>query len=149
MIRHKKQALHAVLLATGLLAGSASASELIYHPRNPSFGGNPLNGSILLNQAQITSHHEPPDVGADGLGIEQKTPLEIFNETLERSILAQMASAASSRIIGPDGKFVPGTLETINYIITVKDMGTYMEITTTDKVTGAQVTTQTGTGILQ
>jgi curli production assembly/transport component CsgF len=31
---------------------SAAASEIVYHPINPSFGGNPLNGSALLSQAQ-------------------------------------------------------------------------------------------------
>lgn len=31
---------------------SASAGQLVYQPTNPSFGGNPLNGSWLLGQAQ-------------------------------------------------------------------------------------------------
>jgi len=30
----------------------ALASELVYHPVNPTFGGNPLNGSFLLSTAQ-------------------------------------------------------------------------------------------------
>jgi curli production assembly/transport component CsgF len=30
----------------------AFASELVYHPVNPTFGGNPLNGSFLLSTAQ-------------------------------------------------------------------------------------------------
>lgn len=32
-------------------ASSASASDLIYKPINPSFGGDPLNGNWLLSQA--------------------------------------------------------------------------------------------------
>ncbi len=35
-----------------LATGSCGASELVYHPANPTFGGNPLNGSYLLSQAQ-------------------------------------------------------------------------------------------------
>jgi curli production assembly/transport component CsgF len=31
---------------------TAAASELVYHPVNPTFGGNPANGSSLLAQAQ-------------------------------------------------------------------------------------------------
>jgi curli production assembly/transport component CsgF len=31
----------------------ACASEMVYHPVNPTFGGNPLNGSFLLSTAQI------------------------------------------------------------------------------------------------
>ena len=42
---------------SGLLIGLASAAavqatELVYTPVNPSFGGNPLNGTWLLNNAQ-------------------------------------------------------------------------------------------------
>jgi curli production assembly/transport component CsgF len=33
-------------------AAPASASEMVYHPVNPTFGGNPLNGSTLLSTAQ-------------------------------------------------------------------------------------------------
>ena len=45
----------------------AAASELIYHPVNPTFGGNPLNGSFLLSQAQaqgegVKSGSQGPDL---------------------------------------------------------------------------------------
>jgi curli production assembly/transport component CsgF len=45
----------------------ALASELIYHPVNPTFGGNPLNGSFLLSQAQaqgegVKSGSQGPDL---------------------------------------------------------------------------------------
>jgi curli production assembly/transport component CsgF len=30
----------------------AVATEMVYHPVNPTFGGNPLNGSFLLSTAQ-------------------------------------------------------------------------------------------------
>ena len=45
------------LWISGLLIGLASAAavqatELVYTPVNPSFGGNPLNGTWLLNNAQ-------------------------------------------------------------------------------------------------
>jgi len=36
----------------GLAANMASAGSLTYTPTNPTFGGNPLNGSFLLSQAQ-------------------------------------------------------------------------------------------------
>lgn len=41
----------AAIVAIGVGA-SASASEMVYHPVNPTFGGNPLNGSFLLSTAQ-------------------------------------------------------------------------------------------------
>ena len=32
-------------------ASSVNASELVYRPTNPTFGGDPLNGNWLLSQA--------------------------------------------------------------------------------------------------
>jgi curli production assembly/transport component CsgF len=44
--------LRLTLIVAGVLAtGAVSASELVYKPINPSFGGDPLNGNWLLSQA--------------------------------------------------------------------------------------------------
>jgi curli production assembly/transport component CsgF len=56
----------AAVSAVGLL-GSASASEMVYHPVNPTFGGSPLNGAALLSQAQaqgegVKSGPQGPDL---------------------------------------------------------------------------------------
>jgi curli production assembly/transport component CsgF len=50
-----------------LAATSAFGSQLVYHPANPTFGGNPLNGTYLLQQAQaqgngLKSGAEGPDL---------------------------------------------------------------------------------------
>ncbi|MEO3997431.1 curli assembly protein CsgF [Mesorhizobium sp. CAU 1732] len=69
------------LFASAIVIGSigaASASELVYRPVNPSFGGDPLNGNWLLSQAtsQTPGGGSPgftidfPDFG----GIPQPTP---------------------------------------------------------------------------
>jgi curli production assembly/transport component CsgF len=43
----------AAIIAIGVTTSApALASELVYHPVNPTFGGNPLNGSFLLSTAQ-------------------------------------------------------------------------------------------------
>lgn len=144
MIKPNKFPLRTALLAvTCALSSHAAATELVYFPLNPSFGGSPLNGSVLLNSALATNRHTDPEAGIDL--IEQKTPLQQFNETLERSILNRLAAGASSRIIGVDGQFIPGTLETDNFTITVADMGNgFLNITTTDKLTGGFTTFQVG-----
>jgi curli production assembly/transport component CsgF len=55
--------------AMGILgsATAAFASQLVYHPADPTFGGNPLNGSYLLSQAQaqgngVNSGSQGPDL---------------------------------------------------------------------------------------
>jgi curli production assembly/transport component CsgF len=40
------------VLGAVLVSGPCLATQLVYHPANPTFGGNPLNGSYLLSQAQ-------------------------------------------------------------------------------------------------
>jgi curli production assembly/transport component CsgF len=45
----------------------AFASEMVYHPVNPTFGGNPLNGTFLLSTAQaqgegVKSGPQGPDL---------------------------------------------------------------------------------------
>jgi curli production assembly/transport component CsgF len=52
--------------ALGCIA-AASASGIVYHPVNPTFGGNPLNGSTLLSEAQaqgngVKSGSQGPDL---------------------------------------------------------------------------------------
>ena len=128
-------------LLIGLSAMTANATELVYAPVNPSFGGNPLNGQTLLNSAQATNKHKDPNASS----LTQKTALQQFNEMLERSVLSQLASAATSNVMGPGGKLTPGTVETGNFRIVITDLGGgILQITTIDKVTGASTSFQVG-----
>jgi len=126
------------LVAVGALTTSPlMASELVYYPLNPSFGGSPLNGPVLLNSAQAQNKHTDPSAGAARAGLTPKTPLEQFNETLERSILNRLAANASASISGTGFGLQPGTVETQNFVIDVIDLGGGMlRITTTDKTNG-------------
>jgi curli production assembly/transport component CsgF len=121
-----------------------SATELVYYPVNPSFGGNPINGSVLLNSAQVTNKHKDPEANAANQAA-QKTPLQQFNDMLERSILSQLAAAASSKISGSGGKLLPGSVETGNFRIDIADLGGgLLLVTTTDRATGASTSFQVG-----
>lgn len=129
----------ATTLCSLLLCSSASASDLVYYPINPSFGGNPGNAQGLLASASSTNKHVAKSSASSSLF--NQTPLEQFNQTLERTVTSQLASAASSRLIGSDGKLTPGTLTTANFTITIVDLGGgILRVTTTDKVTGATTT---------
>ncbi len=126
----------ALALGLVLAAAGAAASELVYLPVNPSFGGYPANGPGLLASASATNKHTDDSLGHSSL-LDQ-SPLAQFNQTLERSVLSQLASAATSRLIGSDGKLIPGTFTTADFIITVLDLGNgNLRITTTDRGTGA------------
>src|SRR5690606_27408233 len=121
-----------------LAAPAVQATEMVYYPINPSFGGNPDNGFWLLNSANAQNKHKDPDAENDRFELERQTPLESFNESLERAVLNRLASVASSQLAGPDGNLQPGSVETGNFIIDIVDLGGgVLQITTTDKLLGS------------
>ena len=45
---------------TLLVSTDGRATEMVYTPVNPSFGGSPLNGPVLLNSANAQNSHKAP-----------------------------------------------------------------------------------------
>lgn len=132
-----------VAASLALLSGSAGAADLVYLPVNPNFGGYPANGPGLLASAAATNKHKEVSLG--GSSPFNQTPLAQFNQTLERTVLSQLSSAATSKLIGQDGKLVPGTFSTANFVITVTDLGGGMlRVTTTEKSTGVTTSFEVG-----
>lgn len=130
----------AALVITGAVS-AASATELVYTPVNPNFGGNPLNGSTLLSAAQAQNKSKDPDADQQS----KQSALAQFSDSLQRAVLGRLASALTSNIIGPNGQLVPGTVETSDFIITITDTGGgSLKITTTDKVTGESTSFEVG-----
>jgi len=120
------------LLVMGLLAGfEASATELVYAPINPSFvGGNPNNAAGLLAIAGAQNDTHAPTL----------TPLQNFNNALQQAILNRLSSDSLTTIFGKGNTLVPGTYDTGSYSISIQNMGNgTLQITTTDKSSGAQV----------
>ncbi|MBC7727956.1 MAG: curli assembly protein CsgF [Microbacteriaceae bacterium] len=122
----------AALLAAllGLAAAPAGATDLVYTPVNPSFGGNPNNAPGLLATAQAQNPYKAPT----------NTPLQNFNSSLQQAILSRLTSQSLSYIFGANSKLVPGTYDTLAYTISITDSGNgALKISTLDKKTGAVV----------
>jgi curli production assembly/transport component CsgF len=64
----KRYQVIAAIAAIGINASApVFASEMVYHPVTPTFGGNPLNGTFLLSTAQaqgegVKSGAQGPDL---------------------------------------------------------------------------------------
>lgn len=130
-------------LAAALTAVPGFSTELVYMPVNPSFGGNPGNGVVLLNEANATNKHK--DNSSLSSSLTSKTPLQTFNDNLERAILGQLAASATQQLVGSNGGLIPGTVETGNFTIRITDLGGgTLQVTTTDKVTGVSTSFQVG-----
>lgn len=125
--------LAAIAMFCSLYAATVQASELVYVPINPNFGGNPLNGTILMNEAQAQNHWTD-----DGSSQPSKqSPLQQFQSSLENAILSRVSSAVASKIVGSNGQLIPGVLDTQDFTIAITSLGGgVLQITTTDKSTG-------------
>ncbi|MFK8078837.1 MAG: curli assembly protein CsgF [Granulosicoccus sp.] len=129
-VRRKSLLFHVACVASAVcLSTSSMASELIYSPQNPSFGGNIANGSYLLGIANAQKQFERER--------DENTPLEDFNDRLQRSLLSRITSAVTRDIVDIDGNITPGTFETVDYLIEIVDEGDgFLTIITTDRVSG-------------
>jgi curli production assembly/transport component CsgF len=76
------------------LSFCASATEMVYTPINPSFGGNPLNANMLLSKAQAQNKHTAPSI--------EKGYAEQFQDSLERTYLNRMVREITDMAFGED-----------------------------------------------
>lgn len=118
----------ALCLLAGTFAGHTQATELVYTPVNPAFGGNPLNGTWLLNNAQAQNDHDDPDLKDRASAFAGTSALERFSNQLESRLLSQLLDNIN------DGK--TGSLSTDSFLIDVIDDSGALSIKVTDRATG-------------
>ncbi|MDR8525230.1 curli assembly protein CsgF [Shewanella fidelis] len=112
-----------MLIIAGLfLAGASQATELVYTPINPSFGGSALNGSYLLNKANAQNDHTATS--------DEKDFVSRFKESLERNIMNTITRGVAS------GEITDGTYDTGDFRIEVASIGGGVMLTITNLITG-------------
>lgn len=79
MVMKKKIVIAAFTMATLVAPAITLATELVYEPINPSFGGNPLNGSFLLSKANSQNAHTA--------SLSERSYDERLQESLERAYI--------------------------------------------------------------
>ncbi|GAB2886686.1 curli assembly protein CsgF [Microbulbifer echini] len=114
------------LVAIFFASGTAVATELIYEPVNPNFGGNPLNGTYLLQNAQSQDSNEDPDK-YDSM-YEQPSALDRFSDSLETRLLNQLLTDVG------DGN--SGELITDDFVVQIVDNDGVLTVLITDRNTG-------------
>ncbi|WP_444919965.1 curli assembly protein CsgF [Microbulbifer sp. CnH-101-G] len=124
---NQKCLIYPTLLAANLFTCSAAlATELIYEPVNPNFGGNPLNGTYLLQNAQSQDDHDDPDKH-DSI-YEQPSALDRFTDSLETRLLNQLLTDVG------DGN--SGELITDDFVVQIVDNDGVLTVLITDRNTG-------------
>ena len=107
--------------------GLVHATELVYTPVNPSFGGNPLNGTWLLNNAQAQNDFDDPDLKSR-TAVAGTSALERFTSQLQSRLLGQLLDNISTGNTG--------SLSTDSFIVNVIDDSGALSIEVTDRATG-------------
>ncbi|CAE6904350.1 MULTISPECIES: curli assembly protein CsgF [Pseudomonas] len=108
-------------------SAAALATELVYTPVNPTFGGNPLNGTWLLNRAQAQNDYDDPDA-IDRSSFTGTTALERFSSQLESRLLSQLLTNIEAGNTG--------SLSTDSFLIDFVDVDGALSVQITDKLTG-------------
>ncbi|MBS0040881.1 curli production assembly protein CsgF [Shewanella sp. M16] len=109
-------------LVTLCVASSGQATELIYTPVNPSFGGNPQNGVFLLNKAQAQNDNKSTST--------EKDFVTRFKESLERNVINSITRGVA------DGEVKDGEYNTGDFRIQVATVGDGVMLTITNIATG-------------
>lgn len=127
-------------IAALLIGGSAAASELVYQPVNPSFGGNPFNSSHLLGIANAQNDYDAPGSSGSAGSRIGDSQADLFVRQLQSRLLSGLATQVTDAIFGPNPQergtitfgsqqitFVRG-VESIALTIFDSDTGTTTEV---------------------
>lgn len=106
------------------LASVAQATELVYTPVNPAFGGNPLNGTWLLNNAQAQNDHSDSGISSRS----STSALDRFSSQLQSRLLNDLLTNIQN------GE--TGSLSTDTFLIDILDEDGVLSIVVTDRATG-------------
>ncbi len=119
------------------MTGSAFASQLEFQFVNPSFGGNPLNGSYLLQQAQVQNKFKEERKPL----FPQKSLIERFTDSFTNQLLYRMSDYILDRLFGDSGlPTEPQTYTIGNFRIEYDPTGSNYKFTITNLSTGETTT---------
>lgn len=127
-----KRAIIAASLFLWMSPVPASATELVYTPVNPSFGGNPLNGPVLLQSAQSQDQFKEK-TSTTGAGSNAFTS---FEDSLNRQILSRLSQRIVDSAFGGGSDLQPGEYLVGGYSISVTNELDYIKVTIVDPSTG-------------
>ncbi len=131
-------------IATLGLLGAAQAGTLVYSPTNPTFGGNPLNGSYLFNNAQVQNQFtQSASGGAGGAGAGALSPGQIFAQQLTSQLYSSLANKITTAIFGANAQ-TSGTFTFEGTTITYAQVGGNINISINDGPTITNVSVPAG-----
>lgn len=119
-----------IALIALLISPVAWGGNMVFQFVNPNFGGNPNNGSFLLNEANAQNSYKDPN-GYD-FDTSTPSPLDNFTSVIQSQLLGNLMGNISQ------GK--PGRLVTKDFIVDVKNTDGRLTMNILDRTTGKSST---------
>jgi curli production assembly/transport component CsgF len=85
-------------ICCAISAQPARASDLVYTPINPSFGGNPFNSAHLLGIANSINKYKDPSA------VDSSNPANQFLRTIQSRLLSAVATQVTDLIFGENAQ---------------------------------------------
>ena len=120
---------HAVLSLL-LISPLSWGGNMTFQFINPNFGGNPNNGSFLLNEAQAQNSYKDPS--SSDFGYTAPSALDSFTSAIQSQLLGGLLTNINT------GK--PGRMVTNDFIVDIANVDGQLRLSVTDRKTG-QVST--------
>lgn len=133
----KKSLMYLVCCILGvlfLMPSVITATELVYTPINPSFGGSPFNAQWLMNSAQSQNKLKEP---REEWKMPERDPIEDFKTSLNRQILYNLSRKIVDSAFGEEG-ITEGHYDLEDYTIDISVGLEGIRVILTDSVTGNQ-----------
>ena len=113
-------------------ADAAKASEIVYTPINPTFGGNALNASQLQYVATAQKPNQPTTTSTQST---QQSTANQFLQMLQSQLYASLANSVSTAITGTNAQ-AAGTIKLDTTQVSWSTQSDGKHITITDTSTG-------------
>ncbi|XDU74857.1 curli production assembly/transport protein CsgF [Rouxiella sp. WC2420] len=121
-----------IILSAMLFSPLSWGGNMVFQFINPNFGGNPNNGSFLLNEANAQNSYKDPD--AYDFNSSTPSALDNFSTAIQSQLL--------SSLMGNIAQGKPGRLVTQDFIVDVQNTDGQLNLNVTDRSTGKVSTIQ-------
>lgn len=121
----KKKASIVSIFGLAIGMSLAQASELVYTPVNPSFGGHALNSSHLMGVANAINDYKAP-----------KADLDFGSDSSLDRLANSLQSRLISQLLADVGNGNTGQLETDEFYLNILDEDGTLTVQIVDKVSG-------------
>jgi curli production assembly/transport component CsgF len=121
---------------------AGGATSIQYTPVNPNFGGSPLNGSFLLNQATVNNSRYQTAPSSATAGSSEASARQQIIQNLQQAAVNAVLSQVAQQISEGLTNNQSGSYNIAGELINFQRSGNEINITITDATTGGTTSIQ-------